>query len=148
MYMFSSHGGLTGQRSVQLALALYAIHGCARAAEAVAAAAAAHQLVTRVFHRAHNSKSRGHLVFFAHQIDVNHIAFHPSYVRRLYAINTRPAARPARQSGTPGRPCIRTCCPTLQRPHLPMPHFMRISSVVNTCVRVEAQLCPGPAART
>ena len=44
--------GLAGQAGLQLPVALDAVDGGAGAAEAVAAAAAAHQLIARVFHRA------------------------------------------------------------------------------------------------
>ena len=41
-------------------------------AETVAAAAAPHQLITGIFHGAHDGEAFGHFVFFAHQVYINH----------------------------------------------------------------------------
>ena len=95
---------LTGEAGFQFLLSLDAVDRGAGAAETVAAAAAAHQLIARVFHRFHNGQAFGHLIPFAEQVNVYQIfhAYSPS-------LNTRRAVRPTRPYGTRGRPCRRIC---------------------------------------
>ena len=98
------HLGGAGQAGLELAVALDAVHRGARAAEAVAAAAATHQLVAGVFHCLHDRQIGGNLIFLAVQKNIDQFC-HCDRLR----INTRWAARPAGRSGIPGRPCRRTC---------------------------------------
>ena len=54
----------------------YAVDRCTCAAESVAAAAAAHKLIARIFHCPHDRQIIGDGVFFAEKVDVNRVFFH------------------------------------------------------------------------
>lgn len=60
------------QAGLQLIVALDSVNGCAGTTEAVAAAAAAHQLIACVFHSRHDGKLSGYGILFSIEIYVYH----------------------------------------------------------------------------
>jgi hypothetical protein len=67
--------GLTSEAGFELFVTLDAIDGSASTAETVSAAATSNELITRIFHRVHDSQVARYGIFLTEQKNVNHI-FH------------------------------------------------------------------------